>query len=180
MLVLFFLGLILVAIPLLVLWIARPAFAAGICVGLGFLLLTAALVVGAEYYPWIMDVSSKGLYREYYIGAIALIVVTTALSVVWALRRETYGPTQASLKSLQKEMEGLTSIADQRASLIALVPWNAVDPATGRPAAVQQLTNYRWCAMYLAYHQNAARVDDPASWVFPRDPINIPRTPPRP
>ena len=157
-------GAILIGIPILVMALVDPGGTVGLLLTLGFLALMVGLCWYAEYRPWVFDTQNGGVYEWTYAGFVILIILI-AISVLGGIRiKDKYHPTRGSLKNLEKEVEHMTRLQDRRALIMAMVPSNARDPKTGRLATIEQLTDYRWCALWLAYHNVDRVIKDPAKW----------------
>lgn len=158
------LGAILFGVPILAVMLVDKGKAFGLAITLGFVLMMVALVWYAECRPWVFDSSASGGYRYFYIGVIALIVIGAFFTIKTLCVGAKYGPTSGSQKDLEKELEMLTKLKDRQALICSLVPTDAEDPYTGKLATWQQLTDYRWCACWLAHNDRMKKVNDPAYW----------------
>lgn len=157
-------GAILIGVPILVMAIYNPGATAGLTLTLGFLALMVGLAWYAEYRPWVFDTQNGGVYEWTYAGFVCLIVLIGIAVLGCVKARDKYRPTRGSLKDLEREVDFMTRLQDRRALIMSLVPSNARDPKTGRLATIGQLTDYRWCALWLAYHNADQIIDDPAKW----------------
>lgn len=165
MIVLFFIGFVLLALVALPLILISPRSAAIIAGVFGSLLLFGILIYTANSCPWIFVGGDSNPYK-FMCGCIAAVTIVTVVIVFLSIKclGKNFGPTSGSLEELNQEVDQLVRLQNRQALIMALVPRDAIDPATGKQATLRQLCDYRWCACWLAYNQRMKAIDDPARW----------------
>lgn len=139
-----------VGLPIVIHLLMTPKFAFAASVVVAFFVLVGSWMITAWYCPWMYAEGTASPKRFVLFGTIIIFIVLMLFNTIKKIVGSKYGPTEKSLADLEKEVELMERLADRRIGVMAMVPQDAEDPDTGKPATLAQLMDWRWCARWVA------------------------------